>query len=185
MPEHNWSYTATKNALLYEFGSIAQVTERKNEFLMISFKKDKTITDFADWLYLKAQILTGLGLLTVHDTYIDLHAAVKLYKVLYLTHMPTFQDNCTLDGMVHYLHQCGNTFGPPNVETKPFPAANFSGRLEVAPSTKKFVPKTDITKVVCHCCNWKGHYASNCNSKTDIHVLPPLESDLQGKVNVE
>ncbi|KAJ9073395.1 hypothetical protein DSO57_1016936 [Entomophthora muscae] len=104
MPEQNYSYTATKNVLLYKFGSIAWVTERKNEFLMISFKKDETIADFADRFYLEAQILTGLGLLTVHNTHIVLNATVKPYKFLYHTLMPAFQDNCTLDGMVHYLH---------------------------------------------------------------------------------
>ncbi|KAJ9088605.1 hypothetical protein DSO57_1021371 [Entomophthora muscae] len=119
MPEHDWSYTAAKNALLYKFGSIFWVTERKNEFLMIGFKKDKTITDFVERFYLEAQILMGLGLLTVHDTHITLRAAVKPYKALYRTLMPAFQDNCTLDGIVRYLHQCGNTFGPPMSELSP------------------------------------------------------------------
>ncbi|KAJ9082347.1 hypothetical protein DSO57_1005489 [Entomophthora muscae] len=185
MPEHSWSYTAAKNALLYKFGSIARVTETKNEFLMISFKKDKTIADFSDQFYLKAQILMGSELLTVHDAHIALCAAVKPYNALYHTLMPAFQDNCTLDDMVHYLCQCGNTFGPPNVRTKPRPATNFLGRSEVTPSTSKFVPKTDITKVICHHCNKKGHYTSNCNSKTGIHMMPPLESNLQGKINME
>ncbi|KAJ9078703.1 hypothetical protein DSO57_1003974 [Entomophthora muscae] len=128
---------------------------------MISFKKDKTITDFADQFYHKAQILMSSGSLTVHAAHIALHVAVKSYKALYRTLMPAFQDKCTLDGMVHCLHQCGNMFGPPNVRTKPHPAANFSGRLEAAPSTNKFVPKTDITKMICHCCNHKDHYTSN------------------------
>ncbi|KAJ9063703.1 hypothetical protein DSO57_1038185 [Entomophthora muscae] len=119
MPEHDWSYTAAKNALLYKFGSIAWVTERKNEFLMISFKKDKTITDFVDQFYLMVQILMGLGLLTVHDAHIALCVAVKPYKALYCTLMPAFQDNCTLDEIVHYLRQCGNTFGPPMSELSP------------------------------------------------------------------
>ncbi|KAJ9074536.1 hypothetical protein DSO57_1005277 [Entomophthora muscae] len=169
----------------YKFGSIAWVTERKNEFLIISFKKDKKIAYFADRFYLKAQILMGLGLLIVHDTHIALRAAMKPYKALYRTLMPAFQDNCTLDDMISYLRQCGNMFGPPSVRTKPRSATNFQGRSEVALSTNKFVPKNDITKVVCHCCNWKGHYTSNCNSKTGIHMLPPLEFDLQGKVNLE
>ncbi|KAJ9064251.1 hypothetical protein DSO57_1032479 [Entomophthora muscae] len=98
MPKHNWLYTAAKSALLYEFGSIARVTKRKNEFLMISFKKDKTIADFADHFYLKAQILTGSGSLTVHNAHIALRAAVKPYETLYQTLMLAFQDNCTLDG---------------------------------------------------------------------------------------
>ncbi|KAJ9075454.1 hypothetical protein DSO57_1035984 [Entomophthora muscae] len=139
--EHNWSYAAAKNALLYKFGSISWVTERKNEFLIISFKKDKTIADFADWFYLEAQILMGSGLLTVHDVHIALHAAVKPYEVLYHTLMPAFQDNCTLDGMVWYLRQCGNTFGLPNVRTKPCPAANFLGYLEVAPALTSLCPR--------------------------------------------
>ncbi|KAJ9058560.1 hypothetical protein DSO57_1011015 [Entomophthora muscae] len=114
MPKHNWLYAAAKNALLYKFGSIAWVTERNNELLLISFRKDKKIADFADCFYLEAQILTGSGLLTVHDAHIALHAAVKPCKALYQTLMPAFQDNYALDGMVHYLSQCGDTFGPPN-----------------------------------------------------------------------
>ncbi|KAJ9089725.1 hypothetical protein DSO57_1009730 [Entomophthora muscae] len=113
MPEHEWLYTAAKNVLLYKFGSIAQVNKRKNEFLMISFRKYKTIADFADYFYLEAQILTGSGSLTVHDAHIALHAAVKPYKALYQNLMLAFQDNCTLDSMVCYLRQCGDTFGPP------------------------------------------------------------------------
>ncbi|KAJ9066529.1 hypothetical protein DSO57_1008720 [Entomophthora muscae] len=100
MPKHNWLYAAAKNVLLYKFGSFAWVTERKNEFLIISFRKDETI---ADHFYLEAQILTGSGLLTVHDAHIALRDAVKPYKALYQTLMPAFQDNCTLDSMVRYL----------------------------------------------------------------------------------
>ncbi|KAJ9089515.1 hypothetical protein DSO57_1012216 [Entomophthora muscae] len=85
MPKHNWSYTAAKSVLLYEFGSITQVTKRNNEFLMISFKKDKTITDFADCFYLEAQILTSSGSLTVHNAHIALRVAVKPYEALYQT----------------------------------------------------------------------------------------------------
>ncbi|KAJ9090016.1 hypothetical protein DSO57_1007010 [Entomophthora muscae] len=82
MPEHDWLYAAAKNALLYKFGSIAWVTKRKNKFLMISFRNDETIADFADCFYLKAQILTGSGSLTVHDAHIALSAAVKPYEAL-------------------------------------------------------------------------------------------------------
>ncbi|KAJ9075370.1 hypothetical protein DSO57_1036833 [Entomophthora muscae] len=173
MPKHNWLYAAAKNVLLYKFGSIARVTKRKNEFLMISFRKDETITDFADYFYLEAQILTGSGSLTVHDAHIALCAAVKPYKALYQTLMPAFQDNCTLDGMVCYLRQCGDTFGPPNTGSKPRPVSNYPGRLEAPTNNNKSPPKPSITKVICHRCNQKGHYASSCNSKTGIHVLPP------------
>ncbi|KAJ9048871.1 hypothetical protein DSO57_1030331 [Entomophthora muscae] len=185
MPKHNWLYAAAKSALLYKFGSIAWVTERKNEFLMISFKKDKTIADFANRFYLEAKILTGSGSLTVHDAHIALRAAVKPYEALYQTLMPAFQGNCTLDGMVRYLRQCSDTFGPPNTGTKPCPVSNYPGRLEAPANNNKSMPKPDITKVVCHCSNWKGCYASSCNSKTGIHALPPLESKLQVKISVE
>ncbi|KAJ9079169.1 hypothetical protein DSO57_1038229 [Entomophthora muscae] len=86
---------------------------------MISFKKDKTIADLANCFYLEAQILTGSGSLTVHNAHITLRAAVKPYEALYQTLMPAFQDNCTLDGMVHYLRQCGDTFGPPTLDQSP------------------------------------------------------------------
>ncbi|KAJ9071827.1 hypothetical protein DSO57_1033272 [Entomophthora muscae] len=119
MPKHNWLYAAAKSALLYKFSSIARVTKRKNEFLTISFRKDKTIADFANHFYLEAQILTSSGSLTVHNAHIALRAALKPYEALYQTLMPAFQDNCTLDGMVHYLLQCGDTFGPPNTGPKP------------------------------------------------------------------
>ncbi|KAJ9051352.1 hypothetical protein DSO57_1005355 [Entomophthora muscae] len=151
---------------------------------MISFRKDETIADFSDCFYLEAQILTSLGSLTVHDAHIALHAAVKPYKALYQSLMPAFQDNCTLDVMVCYLCQCDDAFGPPNTESKPRLVPNLPGRSE-APNNNKFLPKTDITKVICHCCNWKGHYASSCNSKTVIHALSPLEPEVQGKVSVE
>ncbi|KAJ9048894.1 hypothetical protein DSO57_1030057 [Entomophthora muscae] len=185
MPKHNWSYTVAKSAFLYEFGSISWVTKRKNEFLMISFKKDKTITDFADRFYLEAQILTSSGSLTVHNAHIALRTAVKPYEALYQTLMPAFQDNCTLDGMVHYLRQCSDTFGPPNTGPKSRPVSNYPGRLEAPANNNKSMPKSDIPKVVCHCCNQKGHYASSYNSKMGIHALPPLESEVQGKVSVE
>ncbi|KAJ9058596.1 hypothetical protein DSO57_1010826 [Entomophthora muscae] len=173
MPEHERLYAEAKNALLYKFGSISWVTKRKNEFSMISFRKDKTIADFADCFYLEAQILTGSGSLMINNTHIALRVTVKSYEAFYQTLMPAFQDNCTLEGMVRYLHQCGNTFGPPNTGTKPCPAANFPGRSEAPTNNNKFLPKTNITKVTCHCCNQKGYYASSCNSKTGIHALPP------------
>ncbi|KAJ9076554.1 hypothetical protein DSO57_1024971 [Entomophthora muscae] len=185
MPEHDCLYAAAKNVLLYKFGSIDQVTKRKNKFLMISFRKDKTIADFADFFYLEAQILTGSGSLTVHDTHIALRAAVKHYKALYQTLMPAFQDNCTLDGMVRYLRQCGDTFRSPNTGLKPRPVPNLSGRSEAPTTNNKFLSKTNITKVICHCCNQKSHYASSCNSKMSIHVLPPLEPEVQGKISME
>ncbi|KAJ9061503.1 hypothetical protein DSO57_1019963 [Entomophthora muscae] len=125
------------------------------------------------------------GLLTVHDAHIALHAAVKPYKAFYQTLMPAFQDNCTLDGMVHYLHQCDETFGPPNTGSKPHPASNYPGCLEAPTNNNKSPSKPNITKLICHHCNWKGHYASSCNSKTGIHALPPLEPEVQGKVNME
>ncbi|KAJ9072855.1 hypothetical protein DSO57_1022800 [Entomophthora muscae] len=152
---------------------------------MISFKKNKTITEFADCFYLKAQILTGSGSLTVHDAHIALRTAVKPYEALYQTLMLAFQDNCTLDGMIRYFPQCGDTFGPPNTGPKSCPVPNYPGRLEASANNNKSVPKSDITKMVCHRCNQKGHYASSCNSKTGIHTLPPLESEVQGKVSVE
>ncbi|KAJ9073734.1 hypothetical protein DSO57_1012955 [Entomophthora muscae] len=151
---------------------------------MISFRKYRTITDFVNCFYLEAQILTGSGSLIVHDAHIALHAAVKPYKGLYQTLMPAFQDNCTLDSMVRYLRQGGDTFGPPNTGSKPFPVCNYPGRSE-APTNNKSPSKPDITKLICLRCNWKGHYASSCNSKTGIHVLPPLEPEVQGKVSVE
>ncbi|KAJ9059032.1 hypothetical protein DSO57_1006509 [Entomophthora muscae] len=129
MLEHNWSYAAAKSALLYKFGSIAQVTKRKNEFLMISFRKDETIADFADRFYLEAQILTGSGSLTVHNAHIALRAAVKSYEALYCALMLAFQDNCTLDGMVNYLCQCSDTFGPPQHWTKAPPSIQLSRML--------------------------------------------------------
>ncbi|KAJ9076891.1 hypothetical protein DSO57_1021968 [Entomophthora muscae] len=161
MPKHNWLYTAAKSTLLYKFGSIARVTERKNEFLMISFRKDKTIADFANRFYLEAQILTSSGSLTVHNAHIALHAAVKPYEALYKTLMPAFQDNCTLDGMVRYLRQCSDTFGPPNTGPKLRPVFNYPGRSEALANNNKSMPKPDITKVVCHRYNQKGHYASS------------------------
>ncbi|KAJ9059478.1 hypothetical protein DSO57_1002055 [Entomophthora muscae] len=96
---------------------------------MISLRKDETIADFSNHFYLEAQILTGSRSLTVHDAHIALRAAVKPYKALYQILMPAFQDNCTLDGMVRYLRQCGDTFGPPNTGSKPRPVSNYPGRL--------------------------------------------------------
>ncbi|KAJ9076708.1 hypothetical protein DSO57_1023673 [Entomophthora muscae] len=184
MPKHNWLYAVAKNVLLYKFGSIAQVTEKKNEFLMISFRKDEIIADFANCFYLEAQILTGSGLLAVNDTHTSLLAVVKLYKALHQTLMLAFQDNFTLDDMVCYLCQCGDTFRPPNTRSKPCPVSNYPGRLK-ASINNKFPSKPNINKVICHRCNWKGHYASSCNLKTGIHALPPLEPEVQEKVSVE
>ncbi|KAJ9060878.1 hypothetical protein DSO57_1026290 [Entomophthora muscae] len=104
---------------------------------MISFRKGETITDFADCFYLKAQILTGSGSLTMHDTHIALKAAVKPYEALYQTLMPAFQDNCTLDGMVCYLQQCGDTFGPPTLDQSPAQSPTFQGAQRLPPKTTR------------------------------------------------
>ncbi|KAJ9079659.1 DNA damage-inducible protein 1 [Entomophthora muscae] len=76
-------------------------------------------------------------------------------------------------------------FGPPNVRNKPLPAANFPGRSDVAPSTNKFVPKTDITKVVCHCYNWKGHYTSNYWHSRAVSLIIRLAGKSQCGVEEE
>ncbi|KAJ9056007.1 hypothetical protein DSO57_1037512 [Entomophthora muscae] len=182
MPQNNWSYAAAKQALLYKFGSIARVTEQKNKFLMIQFQKDKSIAKFADQFYLEAQVLTGSGSLTVHDAHIALRSAVKPYKALYCTLMLAFQDNCSIDGMVQYLCQCGDTFGPPNALVKPRPLPTPPARTE---GSGRFAPKANMSKVTCHRCNCKGHYANSCTSKTGVHVLPPQDITIQGKDQVE
>ncbi|KAJ9078757.1 hypothetical protein DSO57_1003615 [Entomophthora muscae] len=183
MLQNNWSYAAAKQALLYKFGSIARVTEQKNEFLMIQFQKDESIAKFADQFYLEAQVLTGSGSLTVHDAHIALRSAVKPYKALYCTLMPAFQDNCSIDGMVQYICQCVDTFGPPNALVKPRPLPTPPACTE---ESRRFAPKAKMSKVTCHCCNCKGHYTNSCTSKTGVHVLPPPQDiNIQGKDQVE
>ncbi|KAJ9086265.1 hypothetical protein DSO57_1005829 [Entomophthora muscae] len=125
---------------------------------MIQFQKDESIAKFADQFYLKAQVLTGSGSLTVHDAHIALCLAVKHYKALYFTLMPEFQDNCSINGMVQYLCQFGDTFGPPNELVKPRPLPTPPARTE---ESRRFAPKADMSKVTCHCCNCKGHYANS------------------------
>ncbi|KAJ9066049.1 hypothetical protein DSO57_1013491 [Entomophthora muscae] len=182
MPQNDWSYAVAKQALLYKFGSISRVTEQKNEFLMIQFQKDKSIAEFADQFYLKAQVLTGSRSLTVHDEHIALRSAVKPYEVLYCTLMPVFQDNCSIDGMVQYLCQCRDIFGSPNASVKPRP-------LPTPPICTEgigcFAPKANMSKVICYCCNYKGHYTKSCTSKTGVHILPLQDITIQGKAQVE
>ncbi|KAJ9074057.1 hypothetical protein DSO57_1010145 [Entomophthora muscae] len=182
MPQNDWSYAAAKQALLYKFGSIARVMEQKNKFLMIQFQKDKSIAKFADQFYLEEQVLTGSGSLTVHDAHIALRSAIKPYRALYHTLMPAFQDNCSINGMVQYLCQCGDTFGPPKALVKPIPLPTPPARTE---GSRRFAPKADMSKVTCHCCNCKGHYTNSCTSKTGVHVLPPQDITTQGKDQVE
>ncbi|KAJ9082847.1 hypothetical protein DSO57_1000832 [Entomophthora muscae] len=126
MPQNDWSYAAAKQALLYEFG---------NQF------------------YLGAQVLTGSESLTVHDAHIALRSAAKPYKALYHTLMPVFKDNCSIDDMVQYLRQCGDTFGPPNALLKPRPLPTPPVCTE---GSIHFAHKVNISKVTCHCCNFKG-----------------------------
>ncbi|KAJ9067104.1 hypothetical protein DSO57_1003017 [Entomophthora muscae] len=77
--------------------------------------------------------------------------------------MPVFQDNCSIDGMVKYLHQCGDTFGPPNALVKPRPLPTPPVCTE---GSGCFASKANMSKVTCHCCNCKGHSANSCTSKT-------------------
>ncbi|KAJ9077266.1 DNA damage-inducible protein 1 [Entomophthora muscae] len=60
--------------------------------------------------------------------------------------MMASQDNCTLDSMVRYLHQCGDTFGPSNTGLKPRPVPNLPGRSEAPTNNNKPPPKPNITK---------------------------------------
>ncbi|KAJ9076620.1 hypothetical protein DSO57_1024384 [Entomophthora muscae] len=159
MPQNDWSYAAAKQALLYGFGA-----------------------EFEVQFYLEAQVLTGFGSLTAHDVHIALRFAVKPYKALYCTLMPEFQDNCSIDGMVQYLCQCGDTFGPPNALVKPRPLPTPPACTE---ESRRFAPKADMSKVTCHCCNCKGHYANFCTYKTGVNVLPPQDITIQRKDQVE
>ncbi|KAJ9065559.1 hypothetical protein DSO57_1018278 [Entomophthora muscae] len=149
---------------------------------MIKFQKDKSVVEFADQFYLEAQVLTGSGSLTVHDAHMALCSAVKPYEALYCTLMPAFQDNCSIDGMVQYLCQCGDTFGSPNASGKPRPLPTPPIHTEGSVS---FSPKTNMSKVTCHYCNCKGAYTNSCTFKTGVHVLPPQNITIQGKSQVE
>ncbi|KAJ9049081.1 hypothetical protein DSO57_1028270 [Entomophthora muscae] len=80
---------------------------------MIQFQKDKSIAKFEDQFYPEVQVLTCSGSLTVHDEHIALLSAVKPFEALHCTLTLAFQDNCSINDMVWYLHQCGDIFGPP------------------------------------------------------------------------
>ncbi|KAJ9073843.1 hypothetical protein DSO57_1012173 [Entomophthora muscae] len=111
-----------------------------------------------------------------------LRSAVKPYEALYYTLMSVFQDNCSIDGMVQYLCQCGDTFGPPNALVKPRPLTTPPFCTE---GSGHFSPKAKMSKVTCHFCNFKGHYANSCTSKTGVHILPPQDIIIQGKAQVK
>ncbi|KAJ9085704.1 hypothetical protein DSO57_1011406 [Entomophthora muscae] len=70
--------------------------------------------------------------------------------------------------MVQYLCKCGDTFGPPNALVKPRPLPTPPAHTE---GSGRFAPKAEMSKVTCHCCNCKGHYANSCTSKTG-HCYP-------------
>ncbi|KAJ9086004.1 hypothetical protein DSO57_1008519 [Entomophthora muscae] len=55
--------------------------------------------------------------------------------------MPAFQDNCSIDGMVQYLHQCGDTFGPPNAPVKPRPLPTPPVHTK---GSERFAPKANM-----------------------------------------
>ncbi|KAJ9059292.1 hypothetical protein DSO57_1003909 [Entomophthora muscae] len=82
--------------------------------------------------------------------------------------MLVFQDNCSIDGIVQYLCQCGDTFGPPNALVKPRPLTTPPACIE---GSRHFAPKANMSKVTCHCYNCKGHYTNSCTSKTG-HYYP-------------
>ncbi|KAJ9069792.1 hypothetical protein DSO57_1014905 [Entomophthora muscae] len=91
--------------------------------------------------------------------------------------MPVFQDNFSIDGMVQYLCQCGDTFGPPNTSVKPKPLSTPSIYTE---GSGHFSPKADMSKVTCHCCNWKspsgvetGLSHSTIDNPTNVPTVPP------------
>ncbi|KAJ9059561.1 DNA damage-inducible protein 1 [Entomophthora muscae] len=89
--------------------------------------------------------------------------------------MPTFQDNCSIDGMVQYLCQCGYTFGPPNASVKPRPLPTPPARTE---GSGGFVLKANMSKVTCHC--WEspcgveaGLSHSTIDNPTNVPNVPP------------
>ena len=190
MPENDWSYQAAKDALLHEFGSLGRLTERKKEFLSIQFRRDESINEFADRFYLEAQTLTGSGTLTVHDAHIALKSAVRPYKTLYRTLMPALQDGTSVESMMRYLRQCADTFSAPN-QSRHRSNNHGSGGHHREPAEKAQVSaprpspgKKDLSGVTCHRCNRRGHYATDCKSKTAVHVLQP-EPNAAGKEQVE
>ncbi|KAJ9054175.1 hypothetical protein DSO57_1017479 [Entomophthora muscae] len=135
MPKHNWTYAAAKNTLLYKFGSIAWVTERKNEFLVISFRKDETISDFADVFYLEAQILTGSRSLTVHDAHIALRTVVKPYKPFI---KPSCQPSKITAPWKAWYVTCASVvtlLDPPTLDQSPAQSPTFQGAQRLPPTT--------------------------------------------------
>lgn len=184
MDTNDWSYEGAKAALLKEFGSVARLTEQKNAFLLTTFKKDEIIKQFVDRFYLEAQILTGSGTLTVHNAQIAICSAVKPYKALYRSMLLVFQDNIPIETMVHFLKNCGDSFGPPNTSRRLKPQTSpMPHKDQVRPMPQNQSP--DLSKITCNRCNRKGHYTSSCNSKTAIHALPPIAQVSKGKEQVE
>ncbi|KAJ9079918.1 hypothetical protein DSO57_1030547 [Entomophthora muscae] len=149
---------------------------------MIQFQKDESIGDFTDCFYLKVQVLTEFRSLTLNHVHIALCSKIKPYEALYCTLMPAFQVNFSIDGMVHYLCQYDNTFGPTNALIKPKPLLTFPACTE---GNGQFAPKDNMSKVTYHCYNCKRHYANTYTLKTGVHILLPQDVIIQGKVLVE
>ncbi|KAJ9074070.1 hypothetical protein DSO57_1009939 [Entomophthora muscae] len=81
--------------------------------------------------------------------------------------MPALQDNCSIDDMVQYFCQCGDTFGPPNALVKPRPLPTTPVCTE---KNGQFAPKADMSKVTCHC--WALRKLLCPHTATPVHCYP-------------
>lgn len=86
----------------------------KKKFLNIKFKPNKTLVEFLDHFYQKAQILVGARSMTDFNLRITMEHVIKMYKDLHILMIPVYNDrNCDTKKLVYYLIRCSTSIEIP------------------------------------------------------------------------
>ncbi|KAJ9062232.1 hypothetical protein DSO57_1012901 [Entomophthora muscae] len=178
----NITYQDTRSAILREFGSTVCMIERKDLFSDIKFKTNKTLSEFADQFYHKAQVLLGAGAMVEHNTKLAMKNAVKSYQELYQAINLFLGQEFTMVQMLDYLCHLEATHNATNKEKPRYNCPVNTKTLTIS-STKtrqtqeRKIPLTDIT---CYRYQNKGHYAIKFSNGQKVHVVY-VPAEEQGK----
>ncbi|KAJ9078281.1 hypothetical protein DSO57_1008110 [Entomophthora muscae] len=147
--------------------------EHKDLFSDIEFKTNKTLSEFADQFYQKAQVFLGAGAMVEHVAKLAMKSAVKPYQELYQAMNFFLGQEFTMLQMLDYLCHLEATHDAPNKEKPKYNCPVNTSTLansstKVHQTQVRQIPFTDIT---CYRCQNKGNYATKCPNGQKVHVV--------------
>ncbi|KAJ9064194.1 hypothetical protein DSO57_1032991 [Entomophthora muscae] len=142
LPAGNIAYQDARSTILREFESTVFMIEHNDLFSDIEFKTNKTLSEFADQFYHKAQVLPGASAMVEHNTKLVMKNSVKPYQELYWAMNLFLGQEFTMVQMLDYLCRLEATHNAPNKEKPRYNCPVNTNTLAIS-STKTHKLKRD------------------------------------------